>query len=62
LQPIKVQEPSVGLTYERTTSSWASQTPKGGEGLVLAAEKTLQGQPVAGNADQSELMISITPS
>jgi hypothetical protein len=62
LQPIKVQERSIGTTYQRTTSSWGRQTPTGAEGLVLAAEKTLAGKPVAGDADQTELMISITPA
>ena len=61
LQPIKVLQKSVGVTYQRTTSTWASQSAKGAEGLVLASEKTLDGKPVAGDDDQSELILSFTP-
>ena len=59
--PIKVQQRSSGPLYLRTTSTWSAQTPARVVGLVFSQEKTLAGEPVLGDLDQSVLLASVTP-
>lgn len=52
----------VGPSHERLTSTWAAQTASGVEGVVLSQERTLQGKPVDGAFNQSNLLVSLTPA
>lgn len=61
LQAIKVQVQAPGPFYLRKTSTWSGSGPGGEIGVVFSGEKTLQGQPVDGDLDQSELLASVTP-
>jgi len=62
LQAIKVQVQAPGPFYLRQTSTWSGSSPRGEIGVVFSGEKTLQGKPVDGDLDQSELLASITPA
>jgi hypothetical protein len=61
LKEVKVDQTSAGPSYLRTTSTWQGADPDGVLGVVLSEEKTLNGTPVAGGLDQSEIEVSLTP-
>lgn len=62
LRPGKVQQQSTidGDLY--TTSTWAGQTSKGAESVVLSDEKAPQGRPLLGDFGQTTLFVSVTPA
>ena len=62
LKGVKDQVQARGPLYLRTTSTWSGAVKDGDVGVVFAGEKTLQGKPVNGDLDQSELLASLAPS
>lgn len=62
LQPLKAREKTTGAIYQLTTSSWVGKAPGGDLAIVYTEDKTLKGQPVAGNLDQASLTVGLTPS
>lgn len=62
MKMVKDQVQARGPLYLRTTSTWSGADKGGDIGVVFAGEKTLQGKPVDGALDQSELLASLAPS